>query len=50
MDIDNCGLKDPLNVVEYIDDIYAHYRKTEVYFISYRKHTLCYLYYTNYST
>ncbi|CAB4291000.1 unnamed protein product [Prunus armeniaca] len=29
MDIDSCGLKDPLNVVEYIDDIYAHYRKTE---------------------
>ncbi|BBH09881.1 Cyclin B2, partial [Prunus dulcis] len=29
MDIDSCGSKDPLNVVEYIDDIYAHYRKTE---------------------
>ena len=32
MDIDSRCSKDPLNVVEYIDDIYAHYRKSEVYF------------------
>ncbi|KAB2602564.1 G2/mitotic-specific cyclin-2-like [Pyrus ussuriensis x Pyrus communis] len=29
MDIDSSSSKDPLNVVEYIDDIYAHYRKSE---------------------
>ncbi|XP_024031374.1 G2/mitotic-specific cyclin-2 isoform X2 [Morus notabilis] len=29
MDIDCCNLKDPLSVVEYINEIYAHYRKTE---------------------
>lgn len=32
MDIDSSSLKDQLNVVEYIDDIYAHYRKSEVHF------------------
>lgn len=32
MDIDSCNLKDPLSVVEYINEIYAHYRKTEVKF------------------
>lgn len=30
MDIDTSCVKDPLSVVEYIEDIYAHYRKTEV--------------------
>ncbi|PRQ25167.1 putative cyclin [Rosa chinensis] len=29
MDIDTSCIKDQLSVVEYIDDIYAHYRKTE---------------------
>ncbi|KAL6209155.1 hypothetical protein ACLB2K_020098 [Fragaria x ananassa] len=29
MDIDTSCMKDALSVVEYIDDIYAHYRKTE---------------------
>ncbi|GMN50089.1 hypothetical protein TIFTF001_019253 [Ficus carica] len=29
MDIDSANLKDPLSVVEYINEIYAHYRKTE---------------------
>ncbi|KAK9944377.1 hypothetical protein M0R45_009949 [Rubus argutus] len=29
MDIDTSCVKDPLSVVEYIEDIYAHYRKTE---------------------
>ncbi|TQE04979.1 hypothetical protein C1H46_009450 [Malus baccata] len=29
MDIDGSGSKDPLNVVEHIDDIYAHYGKNE---------------------
>lgn len=32
MDIDSANLKDPLSVVEYINEIYAHYRKTEVKF------------------
>ena len=30
MDIDTFDAKDPLAVVEYIDDIYDFYRKTEV--------------------
>lgn len=30
IDIDSSDLKDPLAVVEYIDDIIAYYRKTEV--------------------
>ena len=30
MDIDTCEAKDPLAVVEYIDDIYDFYKKTEV--------------------
>ncbi|PON66236.1 Cyclin [Parasponia andersonii] len=29
MDIDSDNLKDPLSVVEYVNEIYAHYRKTE---------------------
>ncbi|XP_059647388.1 G2/mitotic-specific cyclin-2-like [Cornus florida] len=29
LDIDNSDVKNPLAVVEYIDDIYAYYRKTE---------------------
>ncbi|KAL6963611.1 hypothetical protein U1Q18_034620 [Sarracenia purpurea var. burkii] len=29
-DIDSSDVKNPLAVVEYIEDIYAHYRKTEV--------------------
>lgn len=30
MDIDACDERNPLAVAEYIDDIHAHYRKTEV--------------------
>lgn len=30
VDIDSGDLKDTLAVVEYIDDIYANYKKTEV--------------------
>lgn len=30
MDIDISDKKDPLAVVEYIDDLYAYYRKAEV--------------------
>ncbi|XVF00769.1 hypothetical protein REPUB_Repub04eG0029900 [Reevesia pubescens] len=30
IDIDNSDLKDPLALVEYVDDIYAYYRETEV--------------------
>lgn len=30
IDIDSSDLKDPLAVVEYVDDIYAYYRETEV--------------------
>ena len=30
VDIDNCDKKNPLAVVEYIDDIYKFYRKAEV--------------------
>ncbi|KAM6541140.1 hypothetical protein CsatB_005587 [Cannabis sativa] len=29
MDIDSSNLKDPLSVVEYVNEIYVHYRKTE---------------------
>ncbi|XP_062086618.1 G2/mitotic-specific cyclin-2-like [Humulus lupulus] len=29
MDIDSSNLKDPLSVVEYVNEIYDHYRKTE---------------------
>ncbi|XP_073133993.1 cyclin-B2-3-like [Henckelia pumila] len=29
VDIDSCDKKNPLAVTEYIDDIYAHYKKTE---------------------
>lgn len=32
IDIDSSDLKDPLAVVEYVDDIYAYYRETEVSF------------------
>ena len=30
VDIDDCDKKNPLAVTEYIDDIYAYYKKTEV--------------------
>lgn len=30
MDIDVCDRSNPLAVVEYIDDIYSFYKKTEV--------------------
>ena len=30
IDIDDGNLKDPLSVVEYVSEIYDHYRKTEV--------------------
>ncbi|XP_074343291.1 G2/mitotic-specific cyclin-1-like [Apium graveolens] len=30
LDIDSVDKKDPLAVVEYIDDLYAHYKKAEV--------------------
>ena len=30
IDIDNCDSKDPLAVVEYIDDLYKFYKKAEV--------------------
>lgn len=30
MDIDSGNVKEPLEVVEYVNEIYAHYRKTEV--------------------
>lgn len=33
IDIDSSDLKDPLAVVEYIDDIIAYYRKNEVSFV-----------------
>lgn len=32
MDIDSIDLKNPLAVVEYVDDIYTHYRKIEASF------------------
>lgn len=32
MDIDTCDTENPLAVVEYIDDIYEFYKKTEVRF------------------
>ncbi|KAL5730661.1 26S proteasome non-ATPase regulatory subunit 2 A [Ranunculus cassubicifolius] len=32
-DIDKCDLNNPLTVVEYIEDIYNYYRKTEVHLI-----------------
>lgn len=38
VDIDSGNLKDPLAVVEYVDDIYAYYRKTEVICDSFKKH------------
>lgn len=34
IDVDSSDLKDPLAVVEYIDDIIAYCRRTEVSFIS----------------
>lgn len=30
VDIDGCDLKNPLAVVEYVEDLYTHYRKMEV--------------------
>lgn len=33
LDIDGRDLKNPLAVVEYVDDIYAYYRKIEVSFL-----------------
>lgn len=30
MDIDSCDAKNPLAVVEYVDEIYDYYRKMEV--------------------
>lgn len=30
VDIDSCDMKNPLAVVEYIDDIYAYYKRAEV--------------------
>lgn len=33
LDIDGRDLKNPLAVVEYVDDIYAYYRKIEVNFL-----------------
>lgn len=30
VDIDSCDKKNTLAVVEYIDDLYAHYKKAEV--------------------
>lgn len=29
-DIDSCDAKDPLAVVEYVEDMYAYYKKMEV--------------------
>ena len=31
MDIDSCDAKNPLAVVDYIEDLHAYYRKMEVY-------------------
>lgn len=31
-DIDGCDSKDPLAVVEYVEDLYAYYKKMEVNF------------------
>lgn len=30
VDIDGCDAKNPLAVVEYVEDLYAYYRKMEV--------------------
>jgi hypothetical protein len=30
VDIDGCDLKNPLAVVEYVEDLYTYYRKMEV--------------------
>lgn len=30
VDIDGCDLKNPLAVVEYVEDLYAYYRRMEV--------------------
>ena len=30
LDIDTCDANNPLAVVDYIEDLYAHYRKMEV--------------------
>jgi len=32
LDIDTCDANNPLAVVDYIEDLYAHYRKLEVHF------------------
>ena len=32
VDIDSCDAKNPLAVVEYVEDLYAHYREMEVSF------------------
>lgn len=33
VDIDSCDKNNPLAVTEYIEDVYAHYKKTEVTFL-----------------
>lgn len=35
IDIDSCDSKNPLAVVEYIDDIYKYYKRVEVKFWSF---------------
>lgn len=30
VDIDSCDMKNPLAVVEYVEDLFAHYKKMEV--------------------